>query len=313
MECHTRLCLRSETAANFSGYVIKEDTPRFDSHLGTLFSYDSSAFVFLRVTHAPVNSLILSGREWAANIASSVLFVSTKLSLLICGRKNPAVFTVHSGSHVFFIVGSLLFQLLTHSKKKKKKKSPSPCCPATWWLHRSVHTRGSLLTTPETTETHRQINQKTREGCLYIWVKPKKCTEHINFISICSVLLFLALLQAVDTSQTYPNVVEGGFAGDVIEEKQSCKERNTNKKRGLLTSAAAHLETATLEGKKINQSPSQSVVASARLTVCVSIIRVCHTSKPFLSCRVPNLWQTKKKGKRRRCTWWLGLVPLGRL
>lgn len=24
-----------------------------------------------------------------------------------------------------------------------------PCCPATWWLHCSVHTRGSLLTKPE--------------------------------------------------------------------------------------------------------------------------------------------------------------------
>lgn len=79
-----------------------------------------------------------------------------------------------------FIVGSLLFQLLTHSKKKKKN-SPSPCCPATWWLHRSVRTRGSLLTTPETTETGRQINQQTvqpnREKVSLRLAKPKKCKK----------------------------------------------------------------------------------------------------------------------------------------
>lgn len=43
----------------------------------------------------------------------------------------------------------------------------------------------------------------------------------------------------------------------------------------------------------------------------VSIIGVCHTSKPLLPCRVPNLWW--KRERKVRCTGWLGPVPLGQV
>lgn len=108
--------------------LLKENSPRFDSHLGTLFSYNSSAFVFVCVTHALVKSLILSGQNWAANIASWIscwlLFVSSEL---MCGRKNPAAFTVHSGSHLFLLSVACSFNC---SHAQKKKKSPLTLLPS---------------------------------------------------------------------------------------------------------------------------------------------------------------------------------------
>lgn len=105
-----------------------------------------------------------------------------------------------------------------------------------------------------------------------------------------------SLLQNVGTSHTYPNVIKGGFAGDVIQKQQRFGDRSNKEGKLIYSPDSAHLCNSNF---------------SVRLTVCISVICMCHTSEPFLSCRVPNLKQ-KKENKLHMVPWpgstWLALI-----
>lgn len=222
------------------------------------------------------------------------LFTESKLWLLISNQMNPHF-----------------------NRFLKIKNQESPLTPRTPTL------KNPLTLLPS--------NMMTTSLCAYSWISVSQAwnnrSRHSNELtvspakqegsvilcdltsnSICriiSVVPLLILPQGSDESQTYPDVVKGGFAGDVIKEKQRWGDKHTPE--NCDKTAAAHFYNTTL---KITQ---RSVTSCARLTVRVSIIGMCHTSKPLLPCRVPNLWWEWEENEKmhivtRPGSTWLALI-----